>query len=231
MRKSRILPVALLVLGLVLPLAAQQPSPIQPPFTGDSLWLQLMTGNGSYQRGTLSYTLLDKRREATDLKQQPYVTVLSCADSRVPPELTFYRGVGDLFVVREAGNVADTFGVASIEYAVSQGYAKLLVVLAHERCGAVEEALKKTDPGTPSLLALVRRIRKSFRRIDPREKDHFRAAVIANAKASADYLVLNSTVIGNAVRSRQVQVVVAYYTLKSGKGERMPWEIPPPAKY
>ncbi|MGA8809701.1 MAG: carbonic anhydrase [Thermoanaerobaculia bacterium] len=230
MRKSRVLPIALLILGLVLPLAAQQPPPIRPPLTGDSLWSQLMTGNGSYQSGSLTYTLLDKRREATELKQQPHVTVLSCSDSRVPPELTFHRGVSDLFVVRAAGNVADTFAVASIEYAVVQGYAKLIVVLAHERCGAVEEALKKTDPGTPSLLALVRRIRESFRGIDPRENDHFRAAIIANAKASADYIVLNSTVIGNAVRSHQVKVVVAYYTLKSGKVESIHWDIPPPKK-
>lgn len=225
MRQSRVFLSAFLVLGFSLTLAAQQPPPFEPPLTGDSLWTQLMRGNGSYETGTLSYTMLEKARESTAFKQEPPVTVLSCSDSRVPPELVFHRGIGDLFVVRAAGNVADTFGIASIEYAVAHHWTKLIVVLGHERCGAVEEALKKTNPPTRSLRALVRRIRRSFPRIEP-EHDHFRAAVIANARASADYIVNTSSVIGNAVRSHEVKVIVAYYPMESGKVEKIRWEIP-----
>jgi len=230
MRRYRLFPVALLVLGLALPLIAQQPPPFRPPFDTESLWTQLTNGNDVYQGSALRYTDLKDARRTTASGQKPPVTVLSCSDSRVPPELVFHRGIADLFVARLAGNVADTFGIASIEYAVAQDWTRVIVVLAHERCGAVTEALKPVEPGTPALRALVRRIRKSLPTgIKARNKrDYVREAVIANAKGSADYLVLNSKVIGDAVRDHKVGVVVAYYSMASGKVERIPWEIPPP---
>jgi carbonic anhydrase len=231
MRRSRLFLVALLVLVFALPILAQQPPPFRPPFTPDSLWTQLTNGNGAYEAGTLQYTLLDKARESTAGDQNPPVTVLSCSDSRVPPELVFHRGIGDLFVVRLAGNVADTFGIASIEYAVAHHWTKLIVVLGHERCGAVTEALKKKDPDTPALRALVRRIRKSFTgKLTGKKRDDVHEAVVLNAKASADYIVSRSKVIGDAVRSGEVGVVVAYYPMVSGRVERIRWEIPPTPK-
>jgi len=205
-----------MVASTALPLAAQYPPPLKEPFTVDSLWMQLIDGNKLYKGGAIPYTGLDKARQNTEKKQNPPVTVLYCSDSRVPAELAFARGVGDLFGVRAAGNVADTFGIASIEYGIAKGWTKVIVVLGHESCGAVEEALKKTDPPTPSLIALVNRIRKSFPLIDPNDKDSFRAAIIANAKGSADYLVGSSKVIRDAVKKKQVTIVVAYYELGSG---------------
>jgi carbonic anhydrase len=204
------------VLGLAIPLAAQFPPPFEKPYTADSLWKDLMKGNALYHGGALPYTQLDEARKATVEKQNPPVTVLSCSDSRVPAELVFGRGVGDLFVVRAAGNVADVFGIASIEYGIAKGWTKVIVVLGHESCGAVEAALEKKDPSTPSLRALVRRIRRSFTGIDRKAKD-IRPAVIANAKASADYLVSASKVIRDAVRKKQVVIIVAYYELESGE--------------
>jgi carbonic anhydrase len=231
MRRSRILLAALLALGLVLPVAAQQqqPPPFRPPFDTESLWTQLTNGNGVYEGGVLRYNGIKDARETTAGSQKPPVTVLSCSDSRVPPELVFHRGIGDLFVIRAAGNVADTFGIASIEYAIAHDWTKVIVVLGHERCGAVTEALKPVEPDTPALRALVRRIRKSFPTgmKTGKKRDDVREAVIANAKASADYIVLNSKVIGDAVRANKVGVVVAYYPMVSGKVERIPWEIPP----
>jgi carbonic anhydrase len=232
MRKSRALLLALVfVCGLVPPLVAQQsPAPFRPPFDTESLWTQLTNGNGVYETGALRYTGLKEARTNTAGGQKPPVTVLSCSDSRVPPELVFHRGIGDLFVARLAGNVADTFGIASIEYAVAHDWTKVIVVLGHERCGAVTEALKTVEPDTPALRALVRRIRKSFPAgiKTGNKRDYVRAAVIANAKASADYIILKSKVIGDAVRDHKVGVVVAYYSMASGKVERIPWEIPPP---
>lgn len=220
MRRSvSILFVFLVVLGMGLPLAAQQRFP--PPFpqepTVDSLWLDLTKGNTTYHDGALPYTGLKGARKDTVEGQKPPVTVLSCSDSRVPPELVFGRGVGDLFVVRAAGSVADTFGIASIEYGIAKGWTKLIVVLGHENCGAVIDALKTTDPPTPSLVALVERIRNSFGGIDPNDKDRVRAAVIANTKASAAYLVGRSKTIANAVKDKKVVIIVAYYELESGK--------------
>jgi carbonic anhydrase len=230
MRKSSPLLIALVfVCGLLSPLAAQQPPPFRQPFDTESLWTQLMNGNGVYAGGALRYTGLKDARSDTAGAQTPRVTVLSCSDSRVPPELVFHRGIGDLFVVRVAGNVADTFGIASIEYAIAHDWTKVIVVLGHERCGAVTEALKPVEPDTRALRALVRRIRKSFPTNikKGKKRDYVREAVIANAKASADYIVLNSKVIGDAVRDHKVGVVVAYYPMVSGKVERIPWEIPP----
>jgi carbonic anhydrase len=232
MRQSRAFFLALVfVCGLVTPLAAQQsPLPFHPPFDTESLWTQLTNGNDLYQGNALRYTGLKDSRANTASSQKPPVTVLSCSDSRVPPELVFHRGIGELFVARLAGNVADTFGIASIEYAVAHDWTKVIVVLGHERCGAVIEALKPVEPGTPALRALVRRIRKSFPTgiKTGNKRDYVREAVIANAKASADYIVLKSKVIGDAVRDHKVGVVVAYYSMASGRVERIPWEIPSP---
>ena len=210
------------VLGMGLPVAAQFPPPLQPPLTVESLWPQLMEGNAAYVGGAIPYTQLDDARKNTAGEQHPPVTVLSCSDSRVTPELVFGRSIGDLFVVRAAGNVAYTFGIASIEYGIAHHWTKVIVVLGHERCGAVIEALKKTDPETPSLRALVWRIRKSFAEIDrDRKRSDVRAAVIANAKASADYLVWHSSVIRQAVHTGEVHIIVAYYGLADGTVEKI----------
>ncbi|MEA2162664.1 MAG: carbonic anhydrase [Thermoanaerobaculia bacterium] len=223
MRRSINFLLSLLVaISVALPAAAQFPAPFQPPYNVESLWPQLMAGNDLFARGALPYTQLDDVRKATQSEQNPPVAVLSCSDSRVPPEIVFGRGLGELFVVRAAGNVADTFGIASLEYSVAHHWTKVIVVLAHDRCGAVTEALKKTDPPTPSLLALVTRIRKSFTGVTlGKKRDDVHAAVVANAKASADYLVAHSKVIRDAVRKHEVEIVVAYYGFGEGKVEKI----------
>ena len=224
MRQSvRVLFVLLVALGLGLPSVAQQfPAPLEKPFDAASLWPQLMKGNDLFVNGALPYTQLDAVRKATAPEQNPPIAVLACSDSRVPPELVFGRGIGELFVVRAAGNIADTFGIASLEYSVAHHWTKVIIVLAHDRCGAVIEALKPVDPPTPSLIALVHRIRKSFAGTDLGKKhDMVRPAVIANAKASADYLVAHSKVIRDAVRKHEVEIIVAYYGFSEGKVERV----------
>ena len=220
--------VFLVVLGMGLPLAAQpQPFPpsFRPPFTPSSLWTQLMNGNTVYKRGNLPYTDIIDARDRTAEKQKPPVTVLSCSDSRVPPELIFGRTVGDLFVVRVAGNAASAFDIASIEYAIDHDYTKLIVVMGHQDCGAVVEALKTDDPPTPSLVALVQRIRESFIGLPTwtgSESDRVERAVKANARSSAAYLLAHSTVIRKAVLDGKVGLIVAYYKLKSGEVEELP---------
>lgn len=227
MRRSvSIVFIVLAVLGIGLPLAAQgiQPPPFpkefQEPFTPASLWTQLMRGNAAYKRGRLPYTNIDGARERTAGDQDPPVTVLSCSDSRVPPELIFGRTVGDLFVVRVAGNVADPFEIASIEYAIDKKWTKLIVVMGHEDCGAVIAALKTDDPPTPSLVSLVQRIRESFIGLPlwP-ETNRIEKGVRANALSSAAYLLAHSTVIRKAVLDKRVGLIVAYYKLESGEVE------------
>jgi len=207
--------IRVLVLALVaLPVLAQTPDPE---------WASLMEGNRKFVAGRVAFdNLVDLRHRSAD-HQNPPVTILSCADSRVPPELVFNRSIDQLFVIRVAGNVAGQFDLASIEYAVANGYTKLIVVLGHEECGAVRAALDVSDPGSPSLVALVQRIRQSFVGLDRWSTDPatVRRAVEANARASATFLSANSKIIRDAVQSGKVAIVVAYYNLATGEVERV----------
>ena len=115
--------------------------------TTDLLWSDLMAGNARFVDGRLEYCALNHLRNATAGGQSPPTSILSCADSRVPAELVFDRSVGELFVVRVAGNVENTFNLASLEYAVANGWTKLIVVMGHSDCGAVKAAMKEPEPG------------------------------------------------------------------------------------
>jgi carbonic anhydrase len=214
-----------LVLAFVLCLpavaqsAAAQPA-AAPDLDGNALWKALLTGNLKYQAGEISYDKLKKERTDLVQKQEPPVIVLSCSDSRVPPELIFNQSLGSLFVVRVAGNIADEAGLASMEYAVLHDWTKLIVVLGHENCGAVGSALERGDPHTPSLLALMDRIRSSFIGIawnGDKSGDLTAKAVRANARASAAWLTAQSHVIRDAVIDGKVIIVPAYYELGSGE--------------
>jgi carbonic anhydrase len=219
-RSSSILAVFL----FVLPLFAETPfpAPWPKPLAPDAYWQTLLTGNATYMAGALPYKGLGDQRDATVGGQNPPVTVLSCADSRVPPELIFGRAIGDLFVVRVAGNVASTLDIASIEYAIDHQWTRLIVVMGHEDCGAVKAALDPNDPGTPSLVSLVQRIRESFLGLPTwTGPDRLERGVKANARSSAAYLLAHSTVIRKAVLEHHVGLIVAYYNLKSGKVEEV----------
>jgi carbonic anhydrase len=202
--------ILVLAFALSLPLAAQQ--------TGgeaDALWKMMLTGNLTFMAGDISFKDLDQERKETVGGQRPPVLVLACSDSRVPPELVFNQSIGALFVVRTAGNVADEFGLASIEYAVSRDpqWTKLIVVLGHENCGAVEEAMKFGDPPTPPLVALVNSIRRSF----VMGQTDLPNAIKANAKAAAAALTADSTIVRRAVMDKRVKIIPAYYELLSGR--------------
>jgi len=222
MRRSRSILVALFV---AFPLFAQAPfpAPWPKPLAPEAYWQTLMTGNATYMAGSLPYTGLGAQREASAAGQHPPVTVFSCADSRVPPELIFGRAIDDLFVVRVAGNVAGPFDIASIEYAIDHGWTRLIVVMGHEDCGAVKAALDPEDPPTPSLVALVQRIRESFIGLSASwtGPDRTERAIKANARSSAAYLLAHSAVIRKAVLEHHVGLIVAYYNLKSGKVEEV----------
>jgi carbonic anhydrase len=227
MRRTLIFIVTLLV---SLSVAAQQPAPqkqppqqTQPQITPDALWDALAQGNKQFVAGTVAYNLLKEEREQLRDRQSPPVSILSCSDSRVPPELVFNQSLGALFVVRTAGNVADEFGLASLEYAVSQGYTKLIVVLGHERCGAVSASLGGADPSTPALTRLAERIRSSFVGIpyDSRSAVNVQRAVEANARAAAAQLLASSKLLRDAVLTEQVKIVTAVYDLDTGEVKKI----------
>lgn len=188
--------------------------------TADAALERLRDGN---QRFTSESTTAEgrdgsRRRELAG-GQSPFAILLSCADSRVAPEIAFDAGLGELFVVRVAGNIADTAAVASIEYAVANLGAKLIVVMAHRSCGAVAAAVAGVEP-TPALTDLLSRIRPAItdEHGDEPEVD---AVAKANARLQAERLVSSSDVIGQAVASGNdedcVRIVTAFYDIESGE--------------
>jgi carbonic anhydrase len=227
--RSRFL-VAPFLLLLAACATTQTPAPVDPNMSNDQLWNMLMQGNGRYVGNSLTFGALANHRQATapPNDQNPPVTILSCADSRVPPELIFHQTVGQLFVTREAGNVADQFTLASIEFAIAKGYTRMIVVMGHEACGAVVSAMTNSG-GTPALDALVARIRTSFPSdicTDPIDPVCVRGATVLNTKASARYLITASPTIRGAVCNRppaqRVSMRTAYYNLASGRVDVIP---------
>lgn len=218
MRRNLVLTLALVV---VLPLFAQEAAQTAPaPAIGaDQLWSALLQGNKQFVAGTITYDNLKEERATLRGQQLPPITVLACSDSRVPPELVFNQSLGALFVVRSAGNVADELGVASVEYAIAQGYTKLVVVLAHENCGAVVASLGGADPATRALAALATRIRTSFLGVpyDSRDPANVKKATEMNARASAAQLLASSILIRDAAATEQIKLVTAYYDLGTGE--------------
>jgi len=189
-------------------------------------WQRLMQGNARHVNGQALHPNSDEgRRRQVAQAQQPFAMVLACADSRVPPELVFDQGLGDLFVVRVAGNVADSYARASLEYAVEHLHSPLLVVLGHERCGAVKASHEVVlDPKaaaglSPDLKALVQEIEPAVKgRSGDKALD---LGVRANASRAAQRLLEQSGVLRHAVEAGRLKVVAARYDLDSGQVERM----------
>ncbi|HET9551987.1 MAG TPA: carbonic anhydrase [Anaeromyxobacteraceae bacterium] len=156
--------------------------------------------------------------------QAPFATVLSCSDSRVPPELVFDQGLGDLFVVRVAGNVADPVDLGSVEYAAEHLGVPAIVVLGHHQCGAVKATAEAVAAGAKvegNLGAIVREIAPAVEtaRKDPGAEGLLNDAAHANAKRTAAALVERSPVIKKLVDEGKVKIVVAVYDLGTGTVE------------
>ena len=206
-----------LVLSLACALSlCAQPIPRSPE------WKPLSDGNGAFQGKAITFDdLINTRGRLVPPPptngQNPPVTVLSCSDSRVPPELVFKQTLGRLFVVRSAGNVTDSLGIASMEYAIAKGWTKMIVVLAHEQCGAVEEAMKSGEHSSPNLTDLLRVIRASFSGPCPPGRDCWVFRTQQNAEYTITDLKRRSEVIRKAIDVNKLPVVIAYYELKSGK--------------
>jgi carbonic anhydrase len=174
---------------------------------------RLNEGNSRFVKDKLEHKKQNSERRAQlSAGQHPFAIVLSCADSRVIPEITFDTGLGELFVVRVAGNVANTSSIASIEYAVANLDVKLIVVMGHESCGAVMAAITGGDAG-PNLNHLVSMIEPA---LELSENSSVNEVVKKNARGNAKLLVSNSDIISTAVKEKNVEIITAYYNLASG---------------
>ena len=157
-----------------------------------------------------------KRRTELTKSQHPFAIILSCSDSRVPPELVFDEGLGDLFVVRVAGNVLNDEGLGSIEYGVDVLGARLIVVLGHQSCGAVDAAMKtvaakgKAPGHIQSLVTAIKPV------VDSTPKADLETMIKANVKHVVEALRTSKPILKTRVDSGDVQVVGGYYTLDTG---------------
>ena len=177
---------------------------------------RLKEGNSRFMADKLDGKLQDsKRREALTGGQTPYAVVLGCADSRVIPELIFDTGLGELFTVRVAGNVANTSSIASIEYAVANFKSGVIVVLGHESCGAVAAAIDGGDNGY-NLNHLLAHITPA---IELLKNQDIKSIIKKNAELTASGLESRSPIISEAVKSGQLKILPAYYYFTSGEVE------------
>jgi carbonic anhydrase len=153
-----------------------------------------------------------RRMELVD-GQEPWAIILSCADSRVVPELIFDTGIGELFVIRVAGNIANTSTIATIEYAVAHIHTPVIVVLGHENCGAVTAAMADADHGD-NLNHLLANIQPAAMTATDRS---INGVARQNAILTSKELADKSDIIHNAVQHRKLEIIPAYYHLGSGK--------------
>ncbi|MGD8413259.1 MAG: carbonic anhydrase [Candidatus Latescibacterota bacterium] len=158
-------------------------------------------------------------------EQHPFATIIGCSDSRVPVELIFTQGLGDLFVVRVAGNVVSTTQLGSVEFAVRAFGTALVVVLGHSNCGAVKATVDEIErPGevpSPHLSAIIDRIRPSVERMMSVEPGYDRPSLVQraveeNVRAATRLLRDSSAIIEDRLSRGQLAVVGATFSLKTG---------------
>jgi carbonic anhydrase len=188
---------------------------------------RLQQGNRRFADDLRDFKSLKSERRRTELvqRQDPFAIVLGCSDSRVPAELVFDQGLGDLFVIRVAGNIVAPSQVGSVEFAADRFGTRLVVVLGHSNCGAISatiEQLRQPSSGqSPNLRSIVERVRPSVEPLLATElKDDQEAlihhAVRANIQASANHLRHGSTILEQLILDDGLLVVGAEYSLSTG---------------
>jgi carbonic anhydrase len=196
--------------------AAQAVTPVMEPLA------RLMAGNKRFVASRLTHPNQGAQRRTTLANgQRPFAAILSCADSRVPPEIVFDQGLGDLFVVRVAGNIADTPGIGSLEFAAIALEVPLVMVLGHSRCGAVDAAMKAA-PGadlSPGLTSLVEAIRPAVAGAKDKPGDALANAVRANIAHVVGQLKSSQPHLARLSGDGKIKIVGAHYHLETGAVE------------
>jgi carbonic anhydrase len=198
-------------------------SSTSPGISADEATRILKEGNARYVEGKSQHPHQGRERRALTAGQgqHPLATVLTCSDSRVPPEIIFDQGLGDIFVIRVAGNVSATDEIGSIEYAVDHLATPLVVVLGHSQCGAVTAVVEdaKLPPNIAALVAPIKPAAAKAREDNPEAaKDVLlNAAIKANVWQSIADMLGESPIIREKVRDGRVRVVGALYGIDSGQ--------------
>lgn len=187
----------------------------------------LKKGNHEFVSGRGEHRTLPSHAQLAKLvaEQQPFAIILGCSDSRVPAEIVFNQGLGDLFVIRVAGNIVAPSQVGSVEYAAARFGTRLVVVLGHSQCGAVlaavDELQQSTENQSRNLRSIVDRVRPSVEVLLKTELRHdtdalVRHAVRTNVSASANHLRHGSEILEQLIQNEGLLVVGAEYSLETG---------------
>ena len=218
--------ISLAMLVLIVAAALASPTPAAGPNPGisaDEAMRVLKAGNARYVEGKPQHPHQDRVRRALTAAQgqHPLAAVLTCSDSRTPTEIIFDQGIGDIFVIRVAGNVAATDEIGSIEYAVDHLAVPLVVVLGHTQCGAVTAVVDnaKQPPNIAKLLGPIKPAVDKAREDNPDAANDvlLQAAITDNVWQAVDDMLRQSPIIRDKARENQVQVAGALYDLDSGQ--------------
>jgi carbonic anhydrase len=184
----------------------------------------LLAGNARFVVGKLTAAnAIAERRADVAAAQTPFAMLLTCADSRVPPEHVFDQSLGHIFVCRVAGNILDPDILGSLEYATAHFHPSVLVVMGHQRCGAVKDTVElvrhhQRAPGSiESIVEAITPAVRATRRGSLSEEDYVEAVVRTNAKLVARAIPRKSTIVRDAVAARKLRIVAARYSLDTGR--------------
>ena len=186
--------------------------------TPDQALTQLLRGNERFVAGRPDHPhqSAQRRREVSDTGQQPYAIILSCADSRVPPEIIFDQGLGDVFVIRVAGNVLDDVILGTIEFAVAQLRTPLVMVLGHDQCGAIIAAVERV-PTNNHVQAVVDALQPALTLAEAQDGDRVSTAIDANVRHAVKTLQASEPVLLGASAAGNLRIVGARYNLDTGE--------------
>ena len=212
-----LLAAVLALLALSFPEVAVSAAPVTPL----EAIARLKAGNAAFvEKPEAALNITADQRKALAKGQSPFASVLSCADSRVPPEVVFHTGLGELFVVRAAGHVADHSVLASLEYAAEHLNVPLILVMGHEACGAVK-ATMETPQGKslgPNLDFLIKAIRPAVNAAaGAPESSRLRAAILENVSDTINDLVDQSAILREKFEAGEIGLVGGFYELSSGR--------------
>ena len=187
--------------------------------SGDAAFTKLLEGNKRFTEGKPAVKECGaERREELTKGQHPFATVLSCSDSRVPPEVVFDQALGDIFIIRVAGNVIEPTILGSIEYGVEHLHTPLLIILGHEQCGAVKAALETQGEAEGNIGVILRKIKpavESARKADMGKEETLDLAVRENVKNTYNE-IMKSPIVSHLSHEGKLKIVAAEYRLKSG---------------
>jgi carbonic anhydrase len=213
---------ALMILGFTVLWAGDKPGApakhAESAMTAEKALARLMQGNRRFvaHKETHPDASPSRLRALASGGQHPFAVILGCADSRVPPELLFDQGFGDLFVIRDAGNVVDDEVLGSIEYAVTHLGVRLVMVLGHEKCGAIAAAIEGGE-AAGHIRTVVESVQPAIEAVRREPGDLIHNCVIANARRVASQIRNSEPVLRPLVEAGKVKVVAADYLLDSVK--------------